>query len=132
MSSGERRASQNQLTQAAPPPWRSDGHHGGVHLAALEHQHERRRGARDGAGQAVVQSDAPEPAQPAAGADQVQRGDAAAEPLERAAAQGGVGVERVVEGADEEDVGLGSAGRHETKVADEILDYNPARMRSVS
>ena len=64
-------------------------------------------GAGDGAGQAVVEPDPAEPAEPAAGADQVERGHAAAEPLERAAAERGVGVERVVERADEQDAGSG-------------------------
>ena len=105
------------------------GHHRGVHLGALEHQHQRRRGAGDGAGQPVVQSDPAEAAEPAAGADQVERRHAAAQPLERAAAEGGVGVERVVEGADEEDAGSG-AGRHETSKGC-TLDYNPRECQSV-
>ena len=86
------------------------GHHRGVHLGALEHQHERGRGAGDGAREAVVQADAAEPAEPAAGADQVERRDAAAQPLERTAPEGGMRVKRVVERADEKDADLGRIG----------------------
>ena len=92
---------------AGPAAVPERGHHRRVHLAALEHEHQRGRGAGDSAGQPVVQADAAEPAQPAAGADQVEGRDPAAEPLERAPAEAGVGVQRVVERADEKDAGIG-------------------------
>jgi hypothetical protein len=80
----------------------ADGcHHFGIHLRPFEHEHQRGRRARQGARQPVAQADTAEAAEQAAGADQVQRGDAAAQPLERAPAESGVGVEGIVEGTDE-------------------------------
>jgi hypothetical protein len=91
--------------------------HRGIHLVPLEHQHDGRRRAGDRAGQAVVQANSAEPAEPPAGPDQVDRGHPTAQPLQRAAAQAGVGVERLVERAHQEHASIGEPNGHETKVA---------------
>ena len=56
-----RRSSQNQLTQSARLSRLSEATSAGVHLAALQHQHELRVGLAQRLGHAIVEAD---PAQP--------------------------------------------------------------------
>ena len=100
--------------------------HRRIHLGSLQHKHQSGRGAGDGTGQTVVKADAAEPADPATGADEVDGRDPAAESFQRAPAQAGVGVQRVIERADQKHAGIGETVGHKTQTSERVLDYNPA------